>query len=105
MFYNGLSDALPQRILVETAPGAAAGTLQIDDGDIAISRQREFNVLVGFVCHLPAPKRGFKLASPVLKSVPMMVLTIRSPWPFARYCARHSTELPAPFGLTSNIPV
>src|SRR6516165_10783800 len=91
MLDDGLGDPLPLRVGKEPAPRSPPRALQIDEGDFTVGRQQatsldEFRRWD----HLPAPKRGLRLSRLTLNNVEMIVPTIRSGWPFARYCARHS---------------
>ena len=83
----------------------ASGLFVPQWGDFTVGRQQATSLELRRWDHLPAPKRGLRLSRLTLNNVETIVLTTRSGWPFARYCARHSTELPAPLGLTSSVPV
>ena len=67
MFHNGLSYALPQRILVEPAPGPAAGALQIDDGDVTVSRLEGCVVKFGRLGHGETSKPRLEAFEPGLE--------------------------------------
>jgi hypothetical protein len=56
---EGLGDSGLQWILKESAPGAQAGALQIDNGNLAIRRRR---ALVVEIHHGEAPKRALRLS-------------------------------------------
>src|SRR5262249_27146088 len=105
VFDDNLCDPVSQWVCKEPIPRSPARALQIDDGDFTVGGRRDSAIEFGSDDHFAAPKRDFRLSSPVLKSVETIVLTIISPWPFPRYCARHSTELPVPLGFTPRIPV
>src|SRR6516164_9704174 len=98
MLDNGLGDPLPLRVGKEPAPRSPPCALQIDEGDFTVGRQQATSLEFRRWDHLSAPKRGLRLSRLSLNNVEMIVLTITSGWPFARYCARHSTVLPSPLG-------
>jgi len=94
-----------KRVLCEPTPGSPKRALQIGDSDIAVRRLQILAVEIQYLNHFGTPKCGFRLSSPVLSRVDTIALTTMSGWPFARNCARHSTELPGPLGLTSRVAV
>ena len=89
----------------EAVPGALAGALQIYHRDIAGGRGQSLNIVFKHGAHFGVPKRAFRLASPVLSSVDTMIRMTMSGCPSGRYCTCHSTEQPAPVGLTPKEPV
>ena len=105
VFENGFGDAGALRILIEPAPGPQARTVQVDNGDLAIGRLETLADRVPRLRSWSPQKRDLRLSSPALNSVETIVFAISVPGPFGRNCARHSTELPAPLGLTDSIPV
>src|SRR5215470_11241349 len=104
IFEYGRGELDSPRFLKKATPGASAGAFQIDAGNPAVSRPQPIDVKAPFLHHLPPPNRALRLSSPVLNKVETIALTMRLGLLLARYCARHSTELPEPFGLTSSIP-
>ncbi len=89
----------------EAVPGALTGALQIYHRDIAGGRGRSLNIMFEHEAHFGAPKRAFRLASPVFSSVDTMIRMTMSGCPSGRYCTCHSTEQPASFGLTPKVPM
>src|SRR5262245_20410376 len=100
---HSLGNAVAQRILKEPAPGSPTCAFQVDDCDIPVRHHQIFACNVESRAHLASPKRDFKLPSPVLKSVDTIARTTISGWLSGRNCARQTTELPEPRGLTSKI--
>ena len=104
LFEDGLRDPRPPRLLPKPTPQLLADALQIVGGDLPGCCHRESDSQIRHFDHFGAPKRTFRLSRPVFRSCDTMVFTTMSGWPSARYCTRHSIELPDPFGLTSIVP-
>src|SRR5882762_2304005 len=102
---NLLGDARAARVLCQTCPCATARALQVDRGDLPVSRGRTEAVNFHNRAHAAAVKRGFRLPRPVLTNVATMVLTTMSGWLSARNSTRQPATQPLSFGLTSIVPV
>ena len=75
---NRLGDTRSARVLFETCPCATARALQVDRGDLPVSRGWPGRVKLRDARSLRTPKRDFRLSSPVLTSLDTMSFTTMS---------------------------
>src|SRR5262245_27022620 len=105
VFEHRFGNSVARRIREQPSPRPSARAFQIDECDFAIGGGRAGAIEFSNGHHFPAPKRCFRLSSPVLSSAETIALTTRSGWLSGRNCERHSTTLPSPLGLTPSVPV